>query len=1054
MSIIALYYNILHLWSPRKRRPLAAIARLSEVAHNRILAIVSKTHQILLQYGLLAALLLLAPIYSNSQTTSFTAGAYIIDMGQATQTVANGLKPYGLVYKLIEAGIPVNWAIETTKAKDGIDFYAVTAANGNKAYKGGSFIIDVVNYPNALTIINNYKTTNPGVIVDGPTTASFSAPIYKTLTIWPRAFLDSQNDDKITPYYTNAGIPSSSYTINANPTLLPQCGSPNGLQDVYILPHADPDIWSSTWITALQNFINNGGSMWAGCHAVSVMENIPGCNFLSNNGLVLYNGTPGHSNGTPPYTYISPGNPFMQFIGILDGATTNGSEQIYVPGSSGWRNTTIVSVYDLNYFNTKSGITYPNTAGVVVYGPAYGDNSKGLIMYEAGHDLTKGTVEEQVAAQRAFFNFLLLAGGHPQTSSVSPPTVANQLPVSTCGGVAFDVTPAGAPANTTYTWTAPSGTGFTGGSAQSIPQTSISQTLANTTTGMVTAVYTVTPQIGGCQGGTFTVTVNIIPSPSLTSSLNPGQICSNTLFNYIPTSTTTNSFPWSRSAIAGISNPPNTGSGAISEILINATVNPIAVNYTYTLSANGCDVSYDVIVVVIPAPMVTASASSNAICSGGSINMISTSNTPAPPPPVLLNEDFNAATNNWTISRKDAASAPADWTLRPDGYITDGLTFNSNDNSQFYMSDSKTAKGETYLVSPALNTVGYKSLTLTYYHYFQDNGKGDEGDIQFSLNGTTGWTDLNPKVKYDKPQGLSTGFVLATVNLTVYINNPTFYFRFKYKFDHDKYWAIDNVKVTGESYYPLPTWSSIPAGFSSSEINPVNVKPFTTTTYTVIYKDPNTNCNGSASVTVTVNSPPIITVQPTTPTATCSGSGTQILSVTATGTGLTYVWRKGNVPVSNGGIISGQGTPVLTLTNPTNADAGSYDVVISGTCPSAVTSNVVVVTVNPTPQINDMTATICSGASFTLTPVDVTNGIVPAGTTYSWAAPIVTGGLTGGAASSGTPTNITGTLTNPTNSTQTATYTITPTTGSCVGNIFTAIVTVNPLPITSAIYHQ
>ena len=48
-----------------------------------------------------------------------------------------------------------------------------------------------------------------------------------------------------------------------------------------------------------------------------------------------------------------------------------------------------------------------------------------------------------------------------------------------------------------------------------------------------------------------------------------------------------------------------------------------------------------------------------------------------------------------------------------------------------------------------------------------------------------------------------------------------------------------------------------------------------------------------------------------------------------------------------------------------------------------------------------MNALICSGGSFTSVPVEGVNGIVPTGTTYTWAAPAVTGGLTGGAAGTG-----------------------------------------------------
>jgi hypothetical protein len=68
---------------------------------------------------------------------------------------------------------------------------------------------------------------------------------------------------------------------------------------------------------------------------------------------------------------------------------------------------------------------------------------------------------------------------------------------------------------------------------------------------------------------------------------------------------------------------------------------------------------------------------------------------------------------------------------------------------------------------------------------------------------------------------------------------------------------------------------------------------------------------------------------------------------------------------------------------------------------------------------------------------------VPAGTTYTWSAPIVTGGITGGAAGTN-QASITGTFTNPTNTAQTATYTVTPSSG-CTGATFTITVTVNPL---------
>jgi hypothetical protein len=109
----------------------------------------------------------------------------------------------------------------------------------------------------------------------------------------------------------------------------------------------------------------------------------------------------------------------------------------------------------------------------------------------------------------------------------------------------------------------------------------------------------------------------------------------------------------------------------------------------------------------------------------------------------------------------------------------------------------------------------------------------------------------------------------------------------------------------------------------------------------------------SNGITMVVNTAPAITTQPTTPATTCSGSGTQSMTVVASGTGLTYQWRKDNSNLTNGTIVGGATTATLTLTNPTTTDAGSYDVVITGTCSPAVTSTARTISVNALPTITN-----------------------------------------------------------------------------------------------------
>jgi uncharacterized repeat protein (TIGR01451 family) len=377
-----------------------------------------------------------------SSTKIIKAGAYIIDMGQPVQTVANGLKPYGLVYELVvKKGIPVKWSIDPNKAREGTDF-----SSGGKIYKGGPFIIEKEFAADAAATVAIWR--GQGVIVDGPTTADFTAPIYNTIDSFPNAVIDFIKSSIITAYYANAGIPAStSGTFGSFTTY--RLGYPTSLtscDDLFVLPHADP-----TWAnhSNLIAFNQSKGFIWAACHAVSAMERLddptdadtlPDMNYLSHippaiqdsRSLKLY-GT--HALPTVgPYQYSNTAKsvtpfgynttniwayPIMQFLGKIDLATQNGSEQIYIPdiGGAQWRDETAIAIYDDN--NTDAvvtptkGIAPPSSqvkAVKLAYGPGFGNSNNGIVMYEAGHNHAAATGPDNIAAQRAFFNWILLAG--------------------------------------------------------------------------------------------------------------------------------------------------------------------------------------------------------------------------------------------------------------------------------------------------------------------------------------------------------------------------------------------------------------------------------------------------------------------------------------------------------------------------------------------------------------------------------------------------------------------------------------------------------------------
>ena len=144
----------------------------------------------------------------------------------------------------------------------------------------------------------------------------------------------------------------------------------------------------------------------------------------------------------------------------------------------------------------------------------------------------------------------------------------------------------------------------------------------------------------------------------------------------------------------------------------------------------------------------------------------------------------------------------------------------------------------------------------------------------------------------------------------------------------------------------------------------------------------------------------------------------------------------GNIPVQNN--ITTDDSSVGTITYSVSPTTDF--------CPGE--SQTFTISVNPVPVINSFSETICNEGTFVdITPVDNTDGVVPAGTTYTWViANTSSGAIEGASASTAASATITGSpLFNETNSPATLTYTVTPTSAEgCVGTPFTVTITVNP----------
>ena len=185
--------------------------------------------------------------------------------------------------------------------------------------------------------------------------------------------------------------------------------------------------------------------------------------------------------------------------------------------------------------------------------------------------------------------------------------------------------------------------------------------------------------------------------------------------------------------------------------------------------------------------------------------------------------------------------------------------------------------------------MGYTSLTLDFYHYYRDYS-GSSAQVEVSIDGVN-WTTVRT---YTSSQGDADDFNHPSIDLEDdYINEPTFYVRFRYEASWGWYWAIDNVTLSGTSETPTISWSSDPTGttFIPNSANQT-VSPTETTTYTVTYSYPGINCPGTASTTVTVRPEPEVEI-----TANyCTGNGK--IQLTATGGLSSYLWSSGETTPS------------------------------------------------------------------------------------------------------------------------------------------------------------
>ncbi|MFZ4740688.1 MAG: beta strand repeat-containing protein [Bacteroidales bacterium] len=527
-----------------------------------------------------------------------------------------------------------------------------------------------------------------------------------------------------------------------------------------------------------------------------------------------------------------------------------------------------------------------------------------------------------------------------------------------------------------------------------------------------------------CSSTRSTVAITYSAPPSLTLSANQ-TICGNSIATLTVTSTLTDYTSYTWSPITNLytnaaCTTPYVALANATTVYAKPTLNG---TFVYTCTANNsssiCTNKATTTLTVNPTPSpLSITPSSISICPG--VTQVITTNGGTISNIILYSENFNGTSNSWTNTNTSTGpdSTAANWKLTPDGlvYSTFG-TWHSNDNSQFYLSNSNAigngANTMTKLVSPSINTTGVTSLALKFWHYYRYNT--DSAMVEISTDDAATWVPI--KV-YKSNQGGISSFTRDSIDISSYINQTNLKIRFNYKDASGYFWGIDNVSLTGNQNTSI-VWSPITELFIDSA---ATIPYLTGTNASKVYSKPTAariysitassslNCLSSSNDTITilplVGSPGTISGNTS---VVCQGQAGFQFSIPAVLGATSYTW-----------LYSGNGAFPSGTSNSTSinfsalATSGNLTVAGNNECGNGTFSANFPITVNPLPEVAGAisgTASVCQGQTnvvYTVPAINYTN-------TYYWSY-------------SGTGAN----FTSPT-STNSVTITFSPT--ATVGNL-------------------
>ncbi len=321
---------------------------------------------------------------STPNISTFPTDSYIIPMDNGHQAL-NGepfnLQAYGLIYRLLEAGVEIHWAIASGKAKDAVDFtvqcsriYPSVTASASEDFRAGAFIID----GSTIGSIPNCNGSTNLFVDDLISAYGQDVAVYKSLQSFTADIRYVLNSTPVIAILDDGGFSETGYElldyVDIPYTLISYSAfaNNNGCYTMIAQPHLSPNDVDATYAGIVTNFIGNGGNFFAQCSAIEAFEE--NANYLTTTGLTYFS----QNLMSTGFVYENNDMPIMQFQGPVLGFGVGSVSNFALEGA--WMPYAYPGVSGTNEDNVQSML--------VAAGDYNGSVLGGNIFYLAGHNYT------------------------------------------------------------------------------------------------------------------------------------------------------------------------------------------------------------------------------------------------------------------------------------------------------------------------------------------------------------------------------------------------------------------------------------------------------------------------------------------------------------------------------------------------------------------------------------------------------------------------------------------------------------------------------------------